>query len=53
MENAWKERFYKSLKYDYNYLNSVDDGFEFYSGVQNHLDFYHQETQHTTKQTPN
>jgi putative transposase len=30
------ERFWKSLKNDYIYLNPVDDGFELYGGVQNH-----------------
>ena len=53
LDNVWIERFWKSLKYDYIYLNPVDDGFELYGGVQNHIDYYHQKTQHTTEQTPN
>ena len=32
------ERFWKSLKNDYIYLNPIDDGFELYGGVQNHID---------------
>lgn len=53
LDNVWIERFWKSLKYDHIYLNSVDDGFELYGGVQNHIDYYHQKTHHTTEQTPN
>lgn len=33
LDNVWIERFWKSLKYDYIYLNPVDDGFELYGGV--------------------
>jgi len=36
LDNVWIERFWKSLKYDYIYLNPVEDGFELYGGVQNH-----------------
>ena len=53
LDNVWIERFWKSLKYDYIYLNPVDDGFELYGGVQNHIDYYHQKVHHTTEQTPN
>jgi len=53
LDNVWIERFWKSLKYDYIYLNPIDDGFELYGGVQNHIDYYHQKTHHTTDQTPN
>ena len=52
LDNVWIERFWKSLKYDYIYLNPVDDGFELYGGVQNHIDYYHQKVHHTTLQTP-
>jgi putative transposase len=53
LDIVWIERFWKSLKHDYVYLNPVDDGFELYEGVQNHIDYYHQKTHHTTKQCPN
>src|SRR5574343_439804 len=53
LDNVWIERFWKSLKYNYIFLNPVDDGFELYEGVQNHIDYYHQKIHHTTKQTPN
>jgi putative transposase len=52
LDNVWIERFWKSLKYDYVYLNPVDDGFELYEGVQNHIDYYNQKIHYTTRQTP-
>lgn len=52
-DNIWIERFWKSLKYDYIYLNPADNGLELYEGVQNHISYYNQKTHHSTKQTPN
>lgn len=52
-DNAWIERFWKTLKYEYVYLNPADDGFELFEGVQNHIDYYHDKIHHTTGQTPN
>ena len=51
-DNAWIERFWKSLKNDYVYLNPCDDGFELFEGVQNHIEYYHQKIHHTTRQKP-
>ena len=53
LDNVWIERFWKSLKYDYVYLNPADDGFELYKGVQNHIAYYHDKIHHTTCETPN
>lgn len=53
LDNVWIERFWKSLKYDYVYLNPADDGFELFEGVQNHIGYYHNKTHHTTGETPN
>lgn len=53
LDNVWIERFWKSLKYDYVYLNPTEDGFEPYEGVQNHISYYHDKTHHTTAETPN
>jgi putative transposase len=53
LDNIWIERFWKSIKYDYVYLNPADDGFELYEGVQNHIAYYNDKTHHTTRQTPN
>lgn len=52
-DNAWIERFWKSLKYDYIYLNPADNGLELFEGVQNHIAYYNAKTHHTTKQKPN
>lgn len=51
-DNAWIERFWKTLKTEYIYLNPSDNGFELFKGVQNHIAYYHQKTHHTTKQKP-
>jgi putative transposase len=52
LDNVWIERFWKSLKYDYVYLNPADDGFELLVGVQNHIEYYHHKIHHTTCQSP-
>jgi putative transposase len=51
-DNTWIERFWKSLKYDYVYLNPSDDGFELFEGVQNHIEYYHAKIHHGTKEKP-
>jgi putative transposase len=53
LDNVWIERFWKSIKYDYIFLNPADDGFELYEGVQNHIAYYNDKTHHTTRQSPN
>lgn len=53
LDNIWIERFWKSLKYDYVYLNPAEDGFELYDGVQEHINYYHDKIHHTTRETPN
>lgn len=53
LDNIWIERFWKSLKYDYVYLNPAQDGFELYEGVENHINYYHDKIHHTTLETPN
>jgi putative transposase len=52
-DNAWIERFWKSLKYDYIYLNPCDNGFELFEGVQNHIEYYHQKKHQSLKTSPN
>lgn len=53
LDNVWIERFWKSLKYDYIYLNPAEDGLELLEGVQNHIGYYHNKIHHTTRKTPN
>jgi putative transposase len=52
-DNIWIERFWKSIKYDYIYLNPANDGFELYEGVQSHIAYYNNKIHQTTKQRPN
>jgi putative transposase len=53
LDNVWIERFWKSLKYDYVYLNPANDGFELFEGVKNHIGYYNEKIHHTTCETPN
>jgi putative transposase len=53
LDNVWIERFWKSLKYDYVYLNPADDGLELLEGVQRHISYYNTKTHHTTRKSPN
>jgi putative transposase len=53
LDNVWIERFWKSIKYDYIFLNPADDGFELYEEVQNHIAYYNDKIHHSTRQTPN
>lgn len=53
LDNVWIERFWKSIKYDYIYLNPCDDGFELAEGLQNHIEYYNQKVHHTTERKPN
>jgi len=52
LDNIYIERFWKSIKYDYIYLNPCDDGFELLNGIQKYMSYYNQKVHHTTKQKP-
>ena len=52
-DNIWIERFWKSIKYDYIYLNPCDNGTDLLEGVAGYINYYHTKTHHTTKQSPN
>ena len=52
-DNIWIERFWKSIKYDYVYLNPADDGFELYQGIDEYMAYYNEKIHHTTRQSPN
>lgn len=52
-DNIWIERFWKTLKYDYIYLNPCDNGLELFEGVQNHIEYYHNKKHQTIKMSPN
>lgn len=52
LDNVYIERFWKSIKYDYIYLNPCDDGFELLQGIKSHMAYYNQKVHHTTKEKP-
>jgi putative transposase len=52
-DNIWIERFWKSIKHDYVYLNPAEDGFELYQGIDEYMLYYNEKTHHTTRQSPN
>jgi len=51
-DNAWIERFWKSLKYNYVYLNPCDNGLELFEGVQEYINYYHKKKHQTIKCSP-
>lgn len=52
-DNIWIERFWKSLKYNYIYLNPCDNGLELFEGVRYYIEYYNQKRHQTIKKTPN
>jgi putative transposase len=52
-DNIWIERFWKSIKYNYIYLNPCDNGLELFEGVQNYIEYYNQKKHQSIKKTPN
>lgn len=52
-DNIWIERFWKSAKHDYVYLNPAEDGFELYQGIEGYMAYYNEKMHHTTRQSPN
>jgi len=52
-DNVWIERFWKSLKYNYIYLNPCDNGLELFEGVQNYIGYYNQKKHQSIKKSPN
>lgn len=39
-DNIWIERFWRSIKYDYIYLNPSENGRELYSGIKKYIENY-------------
>ncbi len=52
-DNAWIERFWKSLKYNYISLNPCDTQLELYEGVRAYIEYYQSKKHQGTKRTPN
>jgi putative transposase len=51
-DNTWIERFWKTLKHDYIYLNPCDNGFDLYNGIANHINYYHQKKHQSLGTSP-
>ena len=41
LDNIYIERFWRTIKYQYVYLNPCESGLELYAGIRNWLDRYH------------
>ena len=52
-DNTWIERFWKTIKYGYVYLNPCEDGLELLEGVQTFIRYYNQKKHQTLKASPN
>lgn len=46
IDNIFIERFWRSLKYDYVYLNPANDGVELYQGIKEYMSYYNHELHH-------
>lgn len=46
IDNIFIERFWRSLKYDYVYLNPASDGVELYQGLKEYIHYYNHKLHH-------
>lgn len=46
IDNIFIERFWRSLKYDYVYLNPANDGLELYQGIRDYMSYYNNDLHH-------
>ena len=46
IDNIFIERLWRSVKYEYVYLNPAEDGLELYNGLEEYFRFYNQERGH-------
>jgi putative transposase len=46
IDNVFIERFWRSVKYDYVYLNPANDGLELYQGLEEYINYYNHELHH-------
>ena len=45
-DNIWIERFWKTIKQEYIYLNQADDGLELYQGINSYIQYYNNRRAH-------
>jgi putative transposase len=51
-DNTWIERFWKSLKHNYVYLNPADNGLELHQGILNYIEYYHHKKHQSLGMSP-
>ena len=47
LDNVYIERFWRSLKHEYIYLNPPNGGVDLYKGIKDYVKFYNGERKHT------
>ena len=54
LDNIYIERFWRTLKYEYVYLNPADDGLALHAGIKKYIKYYNQKRRHQSMnlQTP-
>jgi putative transposase len=54
LDNKWIERFWRTLKREYVYLNPTDDGHELFTGIKWYMEYYNNQRTHRSlsRQTP-
>ena len=52
LDNVWIERFWKSVKYDYVYLNPASDGLDLWKGIESYMMHYNRRVHQTTRKAP-
>ncbi len=52
LDNVYIERFWRSIKYDYIYLNPGEDGCDLARGINWYMGYYNQKVHHTTGEKP-
>jgi len=45
-DNIFVERLWRTVKYEYVYINSIQDGQELWRGLNTYFDFYNQQRLH-------
>ncbi len=51
-DNAWIERFWKTIKHRYIYLNPCESGIELLEGVKYYIDYYNQKKHQSLDSSP-
>ena len=47
-DNAFIERFWRSLKYEHIYLNPCEDGIQLFNGIHKYITWYNERRRHSS-----